>query len=671
MGKKRLISALLSAAMVVTMVPFLVSADTDPNAPGSFADLQELIDTSTTTIVLDRDYVALPGEGSLKINVTRGIDLNGHTIDRNLSSAEEDGHVFFVTGDPTDPEYQAGTVTRFELLIQDSSPNKTGKITGGYAVNGGGFYCEYPARLNLQGITISGNRATSKGGGVYLDENVTYSTLAGTKVSGNSAEYGGGVYNASKDLFFRIYYNELCELSGNTAGSYGGGLYNANIVRVNSMDGITITGNTAGVHGGGVYQKDESTGGYGIFEIAGTVNISGNTGDNLYLCSGERVSVYSMLYEETKIGVTTEDPIPAVVTSNFPGHYPYGSNPTAYFFSDLPGYRINTDKDSSSSTSGEVIIEENTIGFVGCSVTLDGQIGLNVYADLSALTDEQKASAKVTFVVPGRGGNTQTDTFDADFTETVNDITCYGFTCKLSSIQMAEEIVPVLTYTGGSLTSTKAFSVANYLDSYFKTPGRTDYSAANLIPALGGYGYLVQQYLHELHGWNLGGANGYAEMPNLFSYSFDDTYYNSFKEKIETAGFKSSKQVGPSIDSVKYKLILDSTTDIEVTIKLKDGVTSDLSASCTYAGKTFTAQKSGEGEYKIRITGLYLQNLDDMITITGTVGDSEALTVRVSALGYVYASLDNPNATTAKKDAMCSLYNLWSYIEGYLESKNA
>ena len=665
MGKKRLISALLSAAMVVTMVPFLVSADTDPNSPGSFADLQELIDTSTSMIVLDRDYVALPGEGSLKITVTKGIDLNGHTIDRNLSSAEEDGHVFFVTGDPTDPEYQAGTVTRFELLIQDSSPNKTGKITGGYAVNGGGFYCEYPARLNLQGITISGNRATSKGGGVYLDENVTYSTLAGTKVSGNSAEYGGGVYNASKDLFFRIYYNELCELSGNTAGSYGGGLYNANIVRVNSMDGITITGNTAGVHGSGVYQKDESTGGYGIFEIAGTVNISGNTGDNLYLCSGERVSVYSMLYEGTKIGVTTEDPVPYVVTSNYLNKYAYGINPTGYFFSDLPSCRINTDKDPNSSTYGEIILEETTIGFVGASITLDGQIGLNVFVDMSALTDEQKASAKVTFVVPGRGGNTQIDTFDADFTETVKNIPCYGFTCKLTSIQMAEEIVPVLTYNGGSLTSPQAFSVLNYLEGYF-SPDRTDYSAANLIAPISGYGYLIQQYLHELHGWDFGGKNGYAAMPNLYDFSYGDVYYNQYTEKIADLGCVASKEIGSSIDSVKYKLILDSTTGIEVTIKLKAGVTSDLTASCTYAGKTFTAKKTGEGEYKIRITGIYLQDLDKMITITGTVGDSEALTVRVSALSYVYAALNNPSATKAKKDAMCSLYQLWDYIGRYI-----
>lgn len=664
MGKKRLISALLSAAMVVTMVPFLVSADTDPNAPGSFSDLQELIDQGGQ-VVLQKDYVAQPGEGSLKITHGASINLNGHTIDRNLSSVDDDGHVFVVKGDPNDPEIQSIGTEKYRLALFDNSNGEKGIITGGYAVDGGGIYCDYPSQLSMSDVIIKGNVATSKGGGIYFDERITYSYLTSGKITNNTSDLGGGIYNASRQLV--IPGN--VEISGNTASSFGGGIFNTNSLR---MTAGTVTGNTAGIHGGGIYQHPYESGDEDKLLISGLLTISGNTGDDVYLCSGEKILLDGQLNENARIGVATEDEAPVVFTENFSlnqGTFYYQG--PSLFFSNVEGTRVNLDKDSNSSTYHELIIEPNSIEFKGCSVTLDGQIGLNVYADLSALTDEQKASAKVTFVVPGRGGNTQTDTFDASFTETVDNITCYGFTCKLSSIQMAEEIFPVLTYTGGSLTSTKAFSVANYLDSYFKTPGRTDYSAASLVPALAGYGYNVQQYLHELHGWSLGGENGYAEMPNLFNYNFDEDLFDSYKTKIEATGSTSSKTVGESIDSVKYKLILDSTTGIEVTIKLKAGVTSDLTASCTYAGNTFTAVKTGEGEYKIRITGIYLQDLDKMIAITGMVGDSEAFTVNVSALGYAYAGLNNPLASHAKKSAMCTLYEVWSQTNSYLRNKNA
>ena len=159
MGKKRIISALLSMTMVVTMVPFMVSAAPDTNTPGTFTELQALIDQGGL-ITLDRDYVAVSGEGSLKVTNGGTIDLNGHTIDRNLSSADPDGHVFRISGG--------------ELAIVNDSTDAEGKITGGFAENGGGIYFESPSKFVIRGITITGNHATSRGGGIYLSPEANY-----------------------------------------------------------------------------------------------------------------------------------------------------------------------------------------------------------------------------------------------------------------------------------------------------------------------------------------------------------------------------------------------------------------------------------------------------------------------------------------------------------------
>ena len=642
MGKKRIISALLSVTMVVTMVPFMVSAAPDTNTPGTFTELQALIDQGGL-ITLDRDYVAVSGEGSLKVTNGGTIDLNGHTIDRNLSSADPDGHVFRISGG--------------ELAIVNDSTDAEGTITGGFAENGGGIYFESPSKFIIRGITITGNHATSRGGGIYLSPEANYCEMTNMKITDNSAEEGGGIYNAGASLrFIDGLFPSL--VSGNTATTYGGGVYNSNKIISRSMN---ITGNTAGIHGGGLYQHPVSAAESGILEIGYKISINENVGDDLYLCAGENIIVATDFQSSCRIGVATEEQIPVVITSTGDKDA-YLRNATQVFFTTMPQSRINFDKDPNSSTKGEVIIEPLSVGFVGCSMTLDGRIGLNVFVDLSALTDEQKASAKVSFAVPGKGANTQEDTFDPSFVQTVDDIPCYGFTCYLSSIQMAEQIVPTLTYTGGSLTSSKAYSVTDYIANI----SRSSYSnpiTPYVANAMGTYGHFAQKYLSDYHGWSIGGSNGYAEIPNFDYNSTFSASYDDYKDAL--ASYAASKSVGPSIESTKFKLLLENTTGIEVTFTLKSGVTEELQASCTYGGKTYTAYKSGDRQYKIRIEGIYAQDLDKMITINGTVGGSENFSATVSVFGYMYAALSNPQSSNYKKDAMCALYSFWNMTNVY------
>ena len=96
------------------------------------------------------------------------LDLNGHTINRNLTAAANDGHVIRVDG---------------TLTINDSSDSNTGSITGGYSGNGGGVYVYHTGSFTMSGGTITGNNAEN-GGGVYNDG--TFNISGNPVITGNT-----------------------------------------------------------------------------------------------------------------------------------------------------------------------------------------------------------------------------------------------------------------------------------------------------------------------------------------------------------------------------------------------------------------------------------------------------------------------------------------------------
>lgn len=188
------------------------------------------------------------------------LDLNGHAIDRKLSTDTDEGQVIVVTSNGN-------------LTIKDSSAGAdgtggTGKITGGYdsgngmtGNSGGGIYVEN-GFLTLESGNISKNKAAQDGGGVYLGPGGTFTMKGGS-------------------------------ITGNTAGSNGNGNSNGGGVYVSSgctftMQGGSITDNTAGSNGngGGVYVG-------GTFFVSGSPTITGNTGsgkaNNVYLLDGKPI----------------------------------------------------------------------------------------------------------------------------------------------------------------------------------------------------------------------------------------------------------------------------------------------------------------------------------------------------------------------------------------------
>ncbi len=220
-----------------------------PNAEGditvdSWQGLQDAINSveNGKTIFLSNDVTAGDGNGTLAVKrggVSFAIDLAGHTINRNLTSQndENNGHVFDVN---------EGTLT-----IRDSSADKTGKICGGFDENGGGIIIGGSGHLIVESGAITGNSAIN-GGGIFVYGELV---MTGGSVTGNTGEDCGGIYNYGGTITLGTQESAVT-ISNNTARSAGGG--GINNKGTATLTKCVISNNAANAEGGGIYSGPDT-----------------------------------------------------------------------------------------------------------------------------------------------------------------------------------------------------------------------------------------------------------------------------------------------------------------------------------------------------------------------------------------------------------------------------
>ena len=336
------------------------------------------------------------------------LDLNGHTINRNLTAAVSNGYVIRVEG---------------TLTINDSSDSNTGTITGGYnSYQGGGVYVS--GNFTMNGGTISNNTATYSvsGGGVYVDGSNGVFNMNGGTICGNTGHDGGGVFVGSSGNNLGVFTMTGGTISGNT-GYNGGGVNNLGIF---TMTGGNISNNDiTSYNGGGVYMEN------GSFNISGSPVISGNikrgsstsSPDNVCLKSGKVITVTGALTNAARIGVTTW----TKPTAGTPVTFVQGSSYTptigdiSCFSSDNSAYGVYL------NGSGEAALG------VAYAVNIDGGI---TNGTVSADQVTAAAGAIVTLTVsPAEGYSINTvsynDGTDHEITA-VNDV--YSFTMPAGNV---------------------------------------------------------------------------------------------------------------------------------------------------------------------------------------------------------------------------------------------
>jgi CSLREA domain-containing protein len=112
--------------------------------------------------------------------------------------------------------------------------------------------------INDSILTVNNGAVGSIGGGIYNWSEVgnTLMTITNTTIRGNSANFGGGIFNQSDATGNAVVTLARSTVSGNTATGNGGGLYNFGVSTTTGLTTIdalnsTISGNSA-ANGGGV-----------------------------------------------------------------------------------------------------------------------------------------------------------------------------------------------------------------------------------------------------------------------------------------------------------------------------------------------------------------------------------------------------------------------------------
>ncbi|MCQ2483513.1 MAG: DUF4214 domain-containing protein, partial [Clostridia bacterium] len=238
--KKKILSLLLTMSMVVSLLSTAVMAGGSPvrivETGTSYGNVQTAVDNAENGQTIQLNTVC-----------TENVVIpTGKTVAINLN-----GNVLNGTGEDSVITIESGA----NLTLDDTSTEKTGKVTGGSATKGGGVYNN--GTFTMSGGTITGNAATSYGGGVYVFDGSKFTMSGGTISDNTSASSGGGGYVAS-DGTLNMNGGSISENSASKSGAEVS-TYNGTI----DMTAGTISNNKAD-NGSGVFDN-------------GTFNMSGGT----------------------------------------------------------------------------------------------------------------------------------------------------------------------------------------------------------------------------------------------------------------------------------------------------------------------------------------------------------------------------------------------------------
>ncbi len=230
---------------------------------------------------------------------------SGKISDNEMGSSSTNGGVHVGSNDST-----ATSTATFTM--------SGGSITGNKSTQyGGGVYVDATGTFEMTGGDITGNTSSSNGGGVYVASGGTFTmtkestgkiaentsnygggvyiygtfTMDGGSITGNKCNYNGGGVNVARNGGFAMSGGSI---AGNTAKYYGGGV-NVYGLGTFTMSGGSITGNTADSYGGGVNVMNGST---SDGKAGGTFKMSGGiiTGNNANTGAG---GVYVGAYKST------------------------------------------------------------------------------------------------------------------------------------------------------------------------------------------------------------------------------------------------------------------------------------------------------------------------------------------------------------------------------------
>lgn len=302
--------------------------------------------------------------GGLYVNGTNIIlDLNGHTLNRNLRTAIASGYVIHVRG---------------TLKIIDSVGG--GVITGGNSSDGtgGGIYIASDSTVNMSAGTITGNSCAVNGGGVFAYYGAF--NMTGGTITGNTAANGGGVYigGSSNNATFNMSGGVI---KGNNASAVGGGVYVYNNKTFSISGSACVYENTNGSNPSNVYLENNTQ----LITISAPLTATHKTGVSRGL-----IGTFTTGWATHMNGVAPEDYFKSdsedmLVVTYSTGEGAFLSTNNAENWENAVKTSISESNTQTVKLSKDWIAVNGDFGFSGARYFSDG--GLFVHSDASIILD--------------------------------------------------------------------------------------------------------------------------------------------------------------------------------------------------------------------------------------------------------------------------------------------
>lgn len=253
----------------------LTKAYSQVKSGGNIVLLSNITQSATSYFNTASKSVNLKSNGSSVFSVTKASNLTAETLVVDSSNTLNTSNVTFDGNNVScsKPVITIGGSSTYNL--NSGTTIQRGNNNNEYS--GGGIVVSGNAKLNINGGTITNNKAVNQGGGVYVNQatvTLNSGTISNNSVSGSSS-LGGGIF-----AWYGTVNIKGGTISSNTSANSGGGIW----VRYTNLaiNSGTITGNKA-PNGGGVYYAGES--GYSMSVTGGTVssNTASDRGAGMFI----------------------------------------------------------------------------------------------------------------------------------------------------------------------------------------------------------------------------------------------------------------------------------------------------------------------------------------------------------------------------------------------------
>ena len=287
--------------------------------------------------------------------------------------------------------YKSGSNSSFNMYGGSITGNTANSYGGGVYVDGGGF--------TMSGGTIGGtktgetNTATYGGGGVYAKANFE---MTGGSITGNETNRGGGVYVTGKGSFTMSASADgqnIPSITGNNATENGGGVYVIGSSSTFEMTGGSITGNNAAYGGGVCVSKN------GSFEMSGSSCITNNKADSYG--GGVNINYASATFTMKGGSITGNNAYKSDYISTFGGGVCVGNGTFTMSDGSITGnnaaygggvYTVNEFKMTGGSITGNNAYKSDYISTFGGGVCVGS--GIFTVSGEVTVTDNTKGGTK-------------------------------------------------------------------------------------------------------------------------------------------------------------------------------------------------------------------------------------------------------------------------------------